>query len=34
VAVSLVTGKNVIRFALTDGSRGVTIKEFTLTPVK
>jgi hypothetical protein len=34
VEVSLVNGKNVIRFALTDESRGVTIKKFTLTPVK
>jgi hypothetical protein len=34
VEVSLVNGKNVLHFALTDGSRGVTIKEFTLTPVK
>jgi hypothetical protein len=34
VEISLVNGKNVLRFALTDGSRGVTIKEFTLTPVK
>jgi hypothetical protein len=34
VEISLVNGKNVIRFALQDGSRGVTIKEFTLTSVK
>ena len=34
VEISLVNGKNVLHFALTDGSRGVTIKEFTLTPVK
>ena len=34
VEVSLVKGKNVLRFARPDGSRGVTIKEFTLTPVK
>jgi hypothetical protein len=34
VQLSLVNGKNVLHFALQDGSRGVTIKEFTLTPVK
>jgi hypothetical protein len=34
VEISLVNGKNVLHFALTDGSRGVTIKELTLTPVK
>ena len=34
VELSLVNGKNVLRFALQDGSRGVTIKEFTLTPMK
>jgi hypothetical protein len=34
VEISLVNGKNVLHFALQDGSRGVTIKEFTLTPVK
>ena len=34
VEISLVNGKNVLHFTLTDGSRGVTIKEFTLTPVK
>ncbi len=34
VEVSLVNGKNDIRFALQDGSRGVSIKEITLTPVK
>ena len=34
VAITLVNGKNVLHFALQDGSRGVTIKEFTLTPVK
>lgn len=34
VELSLVNGKNVLHFTLTDGSRGVTIKEFTLTPVK
>jgi hypothetical protein len=32
--ISLVNGKNALHFALQDGSRGVTIKEFTLTPVK
>jgi len=34
VEISLVHGKNVLRLALQDGSRGVTIKEFTLKPVK
>ena len=34
VPLSLAGGKNVLHFALADGSRGVTIKEFTLTPVK
>lgn len=34
VEISLVNGRNVLHFTLTDGSRGVTIKEFTLTPVK
>ena len=34
VEISLVNGKNVLHFALQDGSRGVTIKDFTLTPVK
>jgi len=34
VEIALVNGKNVLHFALQDGSRGVTIKEFTLTPVK
>jgi hypothetical protein len=34
VEISLVNERNVLHFALTDGSRGVTIKEFTLTPVK
>jgi len=34
VEISLVNGKNVLHFRLQDGSRGVTIKEFTLTPVK
>jgi hypothetical protein len=32
--VSLVAGKNMLNFALTSGSRGVTIKEIVLTPVK
>ncbi len=32
--ISLVNGRNVLHFTLQDGSRGVTIKEFTLTPVK
>ena len=34
IELSLVNGYNVIHVALLDGSRGVTIKEFTLTPVK
>ncbi len=34
VELVLAGGKNVLHFALQDGSRGVTIKEFTLTPVK
>ncbi|MCX7050259.1 MAG: hypothetical protein NTX50_32840 [Candidatus Sumerlaeota bacterium] len=34
VELSLVNGKNVLHFTLQDGSRGVSIKEFTLTPVK
>jgi hypothetical protein len=34
VELSLVNGKNVIRLTLKDGSRGVTIKDFTLKPVK
>ena len=34
VELALVGGKNVLHFAIADGSRGVTIKEFTLTPVK
>jgi len=33
VQLSLVNGKNVIRFTLKEGSRGVSIKDFTLTPV-
>ena len=34
VELSLVGGKNVLHVALQDGSRGVTIKEFSLTPIK
>jgi hypothetical protein len=34
VQFSLVNGKNVLHVALKDGSRGVTIKDFTLIPVK
>jgi len=34
VEVVLVKGKNALNFAVQDGSRSVTIKEFTLTPVK
>jgi hypothetical protein len=34
VQLSLVKGRNLLHFALQNGSRGVTIKEFTLTPVK
>ncbi len=34
VEVSLVSGRNVLHFTLQDGSRGVSIKEFTLMPVK
>ncbi len=34
VILSLVGGKNVLHFTLRDGSRGVSIKEFTLTPEK
>ncbi len=34
VEVNLVSGRNVLNFAVQDGSRGVAIKEFTLTPVK
>ena len=33
VEVSLVRGKNTLQFELQQGSRGVTIKEFTVTPV-
>lgn len=34
VEVTLVRGKNTLQFQLQQGSRGVTIKNFTLTPVK
>lgn len=34
VELTLANGKNVIRAALLDGSRGVTVKDFTLSPVK
>jgi hypothetical protein len=34
VDLSLVDGTNVLHFTLQDGSRGMTIKDFTLTPVK
>jgi hypothetical protein len=34
VEISLVDGRNVLHFTLQDGSRGVTIREFTLTPMK
>lgn len=34
VEVTLAKGQNAIHVALNDGSRGVAIKEFTLTPVK
>ena len=34
VEVLLVRGKNVVSFAVKDGSRGVTVKDFTLTPVR
>jgi hypothetical protein len=34
IEVTLGSGKNVINIALVEGSRGVTVKEFTLTPVK
>jgi hypothetical protein len=34
VIVSLNKGQNNLQFAVKDGSRGVTIKDFTLTPVK
>ena len=34
VELPLVSGKNVLHFSVQDGSRGVTIKDFTLIPVK
>lgn len=34
VDVTLVKGKNALSFAVKEGSRSVTIKEFTLTPIK
>ena len=34
VQVALVAGKNTLRFARPEGSRGLTVKDFTLTPVK
>jgi hypothetical protein len=34
VELFLVNGKNVLHVAVQDGSRGVSIKDFTLTPVK
>jgi hypothetical protein len=34
VTVSLVKGKNTLRVALKDGSRGVAIRDLILTPVK
>jgi hypothetical protein len=34
VEISLVKGQNILHFELQQGSRGVTIKELTLTPVK
>ena len=34
IELTLANGKNVIRAALLDGSRGVTVKDFTLSPVK
>ena len=34
VEFALAKGKNSIQVALVDGSRGVSIKEFTLTPMK
>lgn len=34
VEVTLVKGKNALNFEVKDGSRSVTIKDFTLTPVK
>jgi hypothetical protein len=34
VEISLVKGQNVLQVTLKEGSRGVTIKDFTLTAVK
>ena len=34
IPVTLKSGSNTLRFQITEGSRGVTIKEFTLTPAK
>jgi hypothetical protein len=34
VQVSLVQGRNSLRFIRPEGSRGLAIKEFTLTPLK
>lgn len=34
VELTLVKGKNVLNFAVKDGSRSVTVKEFILTPAK
>jgi hypothetical protein len=34
VEVSLVKGPNVLRFSRKDPVKGLTIKDFTLTPVK
>jgi len=34
VELSLAKGRNILRFSRTEPVRGLTIKEFTLTPVK
>ncbi len=34
IEISLESGKNILHFHLTKESRGVTVKEFTLTPIK
>jgi hypothetical protein len=34
VTVALAAGKNSLRFVRPDGSRGLTVREFVLTPVK
>ena len=34
VEISLTKGHNSLNFAVKDGSRDVTVKDFTLTPVK